>query len=74
MIQIENIATEKGYCLMVKFSDGKIKIIDLSPFLEKGIFTQLRNQDFFDQVKNHNYFISWPGDQELSADTLYYIC
>jgi hypothetical protein len=23
-------------------------------------------------VKNNGYFIAWPNDQELSADTLYY--
>jgi hypothetical protein len=72
MIRIEKITVEKQFHLKLKFSDGKIKSVDLTPFLEKGIFSQLKNPDLFTQVKNHEYYISWPGEQELSADTLYY--
>jgi len=72
MIRIKKIFVEKQYHLRITFSDGTIKLVDLSPFLDKGIFSQLKNPDLFTQVKNNEYFISWPGEQELSADTLYY--
>jgi len=72
MILIKKIEVEKDYILFVEFSDGKTKRVDLSPYLAKGIFTQLKDQTYFSLVKNNGYFISWPNNQELSSDTLYF--
>jgi hypothetical protein len=72
MIRIENITVEKDYFIKVIFSDGTDKLVDLSPLLTKGVFKSLQNPDLFAQIKNHSWFISWPGELELSADTLYY--
>lgn len=72
MVKINKIEIEKDYILNIEFNDGKIKKVDLSPYLSKGIFTQLKDKNYFRLVKNHQYFISWPNNQELSSDTLYY--
>jgi hypothetical protein len=72
MNTIKNIQVTGKNCLWVEFSDGKTKSVDLASFIEKGIFSQLKDPGYFQLVKNNGYFISWPNDQELSADTLYY--
>jgi hypothetical protein len=72
MVLINKIEVEKDYILYVEFNDGKRKRVDLSPYLSKGIFTQLKDKNYFQRVKNNRYFISWPNNQELSSDTLYY--
>jgi len=72
MNTIKNIQVADNNCLVVEFSDGKTKSIDLTTFLDKGIFSQLKDPVYFRLVKNNGYFISWPNDQELSADMLYY--
>ncbi len=72
MIRINNIQIENQSFLIVEFSDGTNRNIDLKPLFEKGIFKQLEDPGYFRLVKNNGYFISWPNDQELSADTLYY--
>jgi hypothetical protein len=71
MVLINKIEVEKDYILYVEFNDGKRKRVDLSPYLSKGIFTQLKDKNYFQRVKNNRYFISWPNNQELSSDTLY---
>ncbi|MFW5773550.1 MAG: DUF2442 domain-containing protein [Tangfeifania sp.] len=72
MVLINKIEVERDYILLVEFNDGKIKKVDLSPYLSKGIFTQLKDKNYFRLVKNNHYFISWPNNQELSSDTFYY--
>jgi hypothetical protein len=72
MIKIKNIEVEDNYFLIVEFADGNVKRVSIEPYLNRGIFKQLKNTQYFKMVKNNGYFISWPNDQELSADTLYY--
>lgn len=72
MYTIKNIQVTGANSLFVEFSDGKTKIVDLKSYFDKGIFSQLKDPGYFQLVKNNSYFISWPNDQELSADTLYY--
>ena len=72
MNTIKNIQIAGENCLFVEFSDGKTKLVDLKQYFSKGIFSQLKDPGYFQLVKNNGYFIAWPNDQELSADTLYY--
>ena len=72
MNTIKNIQIADNNCLVIEFSDGKTKSVDLTSFLEKGIFSQLKDPGYFRLVKNNGYFITWPNNQELSADMLYY--
>ncbi|MBA4411398.1 MAG: DUF2442 domain-containing protein [Odoribacter sp.] len=72
MYTLNNVRVASENCLFVEFSDGKTKLVDLASFFEKGIFSQLKDPGYFQLVKNNGYFIAWPNDQELSADTLYY--
>ncbi len=72
MNTIKNIQIADENSLFVEFSDGKTKLVDLKKYFNKGIFSQLKDPGYFQLVKNNGYFIAWPNDQELSADTLYY--
>ena len=72
MNTIKSIQIAGENSLFVEFSDGKKKLVDLKKYFSKGIFSQLKDPGYFQLVKNNGYFIAWPNDQELSADTLYY--
>ena len=72
MLRINKIQVKRNYNLLVEFSDGSTRNVNMKQFLDKGIFIQLRDPSYFRLVKNNGYFVSWPNDQELSADTLYY--
>jgi len=57
--------------LAVTFNTHEKKVFDVSPYLDKGIFTELQNQDYFKQVKAMNGTIEWPNGQDFCPDTLY---
>jgi hypothetical protein len=72
MNTINNIIVTSENTLLVEFSDGITKLVDLKKYFSHGIFSQLKDPGYFKLVKNKGYYIAWPNDQELSADTLYY--
>ena len=72
MLTIKNIQIAGENSLFVEFSDGKTKLVNLKMYFYTGIFSQLSDPGYFELVKNNGYFVAWPNDQEISADTLYY--
>ncbi|MBV6493241.1 MAG: hypothetical protein LDLANPLL_01257 [Turneriella sp.] len=71
MIQIINVQPLQTYKLKVTFTNNESKIFDMSKYLNKGVFQELKNETYFNQVKNYKKYIAWPNDQDLSCDTLY---
>jgi len=59
------------YKLKIQFSNNELKEFDVSPFLDKGIFTELKNKGYFNQVRVAFGSVEWPNEQDFSKDTLY---
>lgn len=49
----------------------EVRIFDTKPYLEKGIFQELKDLDYFQQVKTFFGGVQWPNEQDFSPDTLY---
>jgi hypothetical protein len=60
-----------NYKLKVEFANGDARIFDVGPYLDKGIFTQLKDEHYFRKVRVAFGSIAWPDDQDFSKDTLY---
>jgi hypothetical protein len=71
MAHIRKVEILENYQLLVFFESGEQKIFDLKPYLNKGIFKQLKNYSYLATIKNRGRFVEWPNEQDLSADTLY---
>ncbi|NRB41282.1 MAG: DUF2442 domain-containing protein [Pseudomonadales bacterium] len=59
------------YKLQNQFENGEQKLFDVTPYLEKGIFTELKDESYFKSVKVGFSSIEWPNEQDFSKDTLY---
>ena len=70
MLKIVAVQANNDYTLSVELSDGRSGIFDVKPYLEIGVFTQLKDQEYFKQVKPLFCGIVWPNEQDLSADTI----
>jgi hypothetical protein len=57
--------------LQIEFENGEQKLFDVTPYLEKGIFTELKDEAYFKSVKVGFSSIEWPNEQDFSKDTLY---
>lgn len=60
-----------NYKLKVLFENGEQKEFDVEPFLDKGIFVELRDEEYFSQVRVAFGAVQWPNEQDFSNDTLY---
>jgi hypothetical protein len=57
--------------LLLTFGNGEQRVFDVLPYLDKGIFTQLKNPHYFARVRVVAGHVEWPQEQDFSPDTLY---
>ncbi len=72
MLHVNKVEHTENHKLFVELSNGESGYFDLSPYLDKGIFTELRDIKYLQQVKPDAFGICWPNGQDLSADTIEY--
>lgn len=72
MIRVISVEPRQKYVLFVRLSNGKEGEFDVSPYLNKGIFTELNNESYFKQARVAFGGIVWPNNQDFSADTIEY--
>ncbi|MGM0444295.1 MAG: DUF2442 domain-containing protein [Fibrobacterota bacterium] len=72
MLKVIHVEARKNHRLYVELSNGKKGLFDVTPYLEKGVFSELNDKNYFKQVKPFFIGISWPHEQDFSADTIEY--
>ncbi|MCK5145504.1 DUF2442 domain-containing protein [bacterium] len=73
MLKISKITPLPKSTLKVVFENGDIKICNISQFIEKGAFRELKDESLFKRLKNTGFSVEWPNEIDLSSDTLYAI-
>ncbi len=69
--RVVSVEVENKYTLKLAFENDETRLFDASPFLDKGIFEELKDFNYFKQVKVAFGSIEWPHEQDFSKDTLY---
>ncbi len=72
MIKVISVEPVGDYKLKVLLSNGKQGIFDVSPYLDKGVFCELKEPEYFRRVKVAFGGVIWPHEQDLSAETIEY--
>jgi hypothetical protein len=72
MLKVKFVKPEKNYRLFVILSNGKSGYFNVSPYLGKGIFKELKNENYFNKVRTAFGGVVWPHQQDFSADTIDY--
>lgn len=58
------------YKLYVEIEDGRKGIFDMTPYLDKGVFKELKDISYFKQVSILFGAITWPNEQDIAPETL----
>lgn len=69
--KVTSVKALDNHKLYLTFSDSTIKIFDVTPYLDKGIFRNLQSEEAFKSVRVFMGSVMWSGGQDLCADTLY---
>lgn len=68
---VTSVDARKNYILILTFKDGKRKVYNALPLLEKPIFEPLKNLDFFLTAKADGTSVSWNDDIDIAPEHLY---
>jgi hypothetical protein len=71
MIKVVAVEANDDYSLSLKFNDGSFKRFDVKPYLNLGVFRELKNLDYFKLARVAFGAVQWPNEQDISPDTLY---
>lgn len=58
------------YRIYVEVADGRKGIFDMKPYLNRGIFRELKDVNYFNQVDILFGAVTWPNKQDIAPDTL----
>ena len=68
---VKQVRPLKDYQLELIFENGEQRIFDVKPYLKRGVFVRLQNRATFQAVRVVAGSVEWPGELDLSYDTLY---
>jgi len=69
--RVKKVSPNPDYTISLTFENGEKKIFDVKPYLEKGIFRELKDLKIFNSVKPLLGSVQWKGGQDFCPDTLY---
>jgi len=69
--RVKNVKAIDEYKLLLTFTNGEKKVFDVKPYLDKGFFKQLKDKNYFKNVKPFLGSIQWQNGQDFCPDTLY---
>lgn len=69
--RVTQVEAQGNYTLNVTFRTGERRRFDTTPYLARGVFTALRNRSRFRAARVVAGSVEWPGEIDLSYDTLY---
>lgn len=58
------------YRLYVEIEDGRRGIFDMKPYLERGVFRELKDERYFRRVGILYGAVTWPHEQDIAPETL----
>jgi len=74
-VTIDKVEPLEGFCVRLTFTDGSVKDVDLSPYLNGPVFKPLReNLELFRRVQIDEELgtIVWENGADICPDVLYY--
>lgn len=69
--RVKSVKPSPDYTLTLLFTNGEVKSFDVKPYLDIGIFTELKDMGLFNSVKPFLGSVQWKNGQDFCPDTLY---
>lgn len=71
MEAVVRVLPRENYQLELEFSTGEVRLFDVRPYLDKGVFTQLRDRALFARAYVAFDTVCWPNELDIAPETLY---
>ncbi len=70
-LAVKKVKPKKDYLLILTFENGEEREFDVKPFLEMGIFRELKEEAVFNSVRVNFDSIEWNNQADLDPEILY---
>lgn len=67
---VKKVKPLSDYKIYVEMEDGNRGIFDVTPYLDHGVFKELKNINYFNQVYILFGAVTWPNEQDIAPETL----
>ena len=69
--RVKDVKPCANFTIKLLFDNSEEKIFDVKPYLDKGVFRELKDKKFFNSVRPFLGSIQWKNGQDFCPDVLY---
>lgn len=69
--KIINVSTLPKYKLVVTFENNEVKMLDMTPYLDKGIYSELKDINLFNTAHISFDTIEWANHADIDPEFVY---
>jgi hypothetical protein len=70
-LAIKDVKPQDNYLLLLTFENGEKRQFDMKPYLDFGIFQELKDLKLFKTVKTSFDSIEWDNEADFDPEILY---
>ena len=70
-LSVKEVKTLNEYKLLLTFENGEVRLFDMSPYLEKGVFRELKDLSLFKSARVSFDTVEWENEVDIDTETLY---
>jgi len=70
--ELKRVKAGSDYTLILTFDNGEVKVFDMKPYLNLGIFKELKDLKLFNSVRKSFDSVEWPNEADMDPEILYY--
>lgn len=70
-LSVKEVKPLDEYKLLVTFENAEVKIFDMNPYLNKGIFSKLRDLSLIKSAKVNFDTVEWENEADIDTEVLY---
>jgi hypothetical protein len=67
---VKRVLPMENYQIYVELQDGREGLFDMKPYLDHGVFKELKDKAYFSRVDVVLGAVTWPHEQDIAPETL----
>ena len=70
-LAVKEVKPVENYLLLLTFENGEVRKFDMKPYLETGIFREMKDPALFNTVHTSFDSIEWENEADVDPEILY---
>lgn len=70
-LSVKDVKTLDEYKLLLTFENGEVRLFDMEPYLDKGVFIELKDISLFKSARINFDTVEWGNEADIDPETLY---